>query len=54
MLDNVFKKFPDDIGLILQRLSDKGIQQSMSRKGNCLNNAAIENFFELLKYELLI
>ena len=25
----------------------------MSRKGNCLNNAVIENFFGLLKSELL-
>ena len=32
---------------------DKGIQQSMSRKGNCLNNAVMENFFGLLKSELL-
>ncbi|WP_141523456.1 IS3 family transposase [Bacillus sp. AFS014408] len=29
------------------------IQQSMSRKGNCLDNAVIENFFGLLKSELL-
>ncbi|MCM3674823.1 IS3 family transposase, partial [Peribacillus simplex] len=27
--------------------------QSMSRKGNCLDNAVIENFFGLLKSELL-
>jgi putative transposase len=25
----------------------------MSRKGNCLDNAVIENFFGLLKFELL-
>ena len=25
----------------------------MSRKGNCLDNAVIENFFDLLKSELL-
>ena len=30
-----------------------GVIQSMSRKGNCLNNAVIENFFGLLKSELL-
>ena len=29
------------------------IRQSMSRKGNCLDNAVIENFFGLLKSELL-
>ena len=34
-------------------LEVKGIQQSMSRKGNCLDNAVIENFFGLLKTELL-
>jgi len=27
--------------------------QSMSRKGNCLDNAVMENFFGLLKSELL-
>ena len=31
----------------------KGVRQSMSRKGNCLDNAVIENFFGLLKSELL-
>jgi putative transposase len=34
-------------------LKKKGIQQSMSRKGNCLDNAVMENFFGLLKSELL-
>jgi len=34
-------------------LADKGIRQSMSRKGNCLDNAVIENFFTHLKSELL-
>ena len=34
-------------------LRGKGILQSMSRKGNCLDNAVIENFFGLLKSELL-
>ncbi|SDY47099.1 Integrase core domain-containing protein [Eubacterium barkeri] len=36
-----------------QMLREKGIRQSMSRKGNCLDNAVIENFFGLLKSELL-
>ena len=31
----------------------QGLRQSMSRKGNCLDNAVIENFFGLLKSELL-
>ena len=35
------------------RLREKGISQSMSRKGNCLDNAVMENFFGLLKSELL-
>lgn len=34
-------------------LKAKGIRQSMSRKGNCLDNAVMENFFGLLKSELL-
>ena len=32
---------------------EKGIRQSMSRKGNCLDNSVMENFFGLLKSELL-
>lgn len=67
MLDKAFEKLPDDTGLILHSvqgwqyqniryqkwLSDKEIRQSMSRKGNCLDNAIMENFFGLLKSELL-
>ena len=34
-------------------LKDNHITQSMSRKGNCLDNAVMENFFGLLKSELL-
>jgi len=34
-------------------LNKKGIVQSMSRKGNCLDNSIMENFFRLLKSELL-
>lgn len=34
-------------------LKDNGITQSMSRKGNCLDNAMMENFFGLMKNELL-
>ena len=66
MLKKSFKKIPDQTNLILhsdqgwqyqmrqyQRLlQDKGIIQSMSRKGNCLDNAVIENFFGILKSEL--
>lgn len=35
-----------------QVLKQKGITQSMSRKGNCLDNAVIENFFGTIKAEL--
>ncbi len=34
-------------------LEDRGILQSMSRKGNCLDNAMAENFFGIMKSELL-
>ena len=34
-------------------LKKHGIVQSMSRKGNCLDNAMMENFFGLMKSELL-
>lgn len=33
-------------------LEQRGVRQSMSRKGNCLDNAVMENFFGLLKTEL--
>ncbi len=67
MLDGAFKRLQDDTDLILHsdqgwqyqmrgyqlRLQERGIRQSMSRKGNCLDNAAMESFFGLLKSELL-
>ncbi|MFR0804912.1 MAG: IS3 family transposase [Subdoligranulum sp.] len=67
MLDEAFAKIPAETNLILhsdqgwqyqhkqyqQMLREKGVRQSMSRKGNCLDNAVIENFFGLLKSELL-
>ena len=34
-------------------LKRNGIIQSMSRKGNCLDNAMMENFFGIMKSELL-
>ena len=34
-------------------LKEKGIRQSMSRRGNCLDNSCVEKFFGLLKSELL-
>ena len=67
MLEKAFETIPDGTGLILhsdqgwqyqhrqyqRMLRKKGIRQSMSRKGNCLDNAVMENFFGLLKSELL-
>ena len=67
MLEEAFVKLPDNTGLILHsdqgwqyqmkhyqyRLRKKGVIQSMSRKGNCLDNAVMENFFGLLKSELV-
>lgn len=67
MVEKVFKQIPNRSKLILhsdqgwqyqhkqypQMLRKKGIRQSMSRKGNCLDNAVAENFFDLLKSELL-
>ena len=67
MLDKAFAKIPNETNLILHSdqgwqyqhkkyqkiLNTKGVRQSMNRKGNCLDNAVIENFFGLLKSELL-
>lgn len=36
-----------------RQLIEQGITQSMSRKGNCFDNAVIENFFGILKSEFL-
>lgn len=66
MLETAFEKIPDNTKLILHsdqgwqyqmkqyqyRLKQKGIIQSMSRKGNCLDNSVMENFFGLLKKEM--
>lgn len=67
MLDKAFARFDCLDGLILhsdqgwqyqhygyrRRLEKHGIIQSMSRKGNCLDNAMAENFFGIMKTELL-
>ena len=66
MLEKAFETIPDGTGLVLhsdqgwqyqhkqyqRMLRRKGIRQSMSHKGNCLDNAVMENFFGLLKSEL--
>ena len=67
MLKKAFKKTDIPKGLILhsdqgwhyqhlkyqKALKTKNIVQSMSRKGNCLDNAMAENFFGIMKSELL-
>jgi putative transposase len=35
-----------------KRLEEAGLKQSMSRKGNCLDNATMESFFGTLKSEM--
>lgn len=66
MLDEAFTKHPDLEGLILhsdmgwqyqhgyyqRRLKEKGIVQSMSRKGNCIDNCIMESFFGVMKNEM--
>jgi transposase InsO family protein len=37
-----------------KRLAQHNITQSMSRKGNCLDNSAMENFFGRLKTEMFL
>ncbi len=39
------------MGLYQQALKKQGITQSMSRKGNCLDNAVMENWFGMMKTE---
>jgi putative transposase len=65
MLQSAFLKIPNDSHLILhsdqgwhyqmqdyqKMLKEKGIRQSMSRKGNCYDNSVMENFFGILKTE---
>ena len=67
MLDKAFSRNDDLEGLILhsdqgwqyqhygyrQRLEERNVVQSMSRKGNCLDNAMAESFFAIMKSELL-
>jgi transposase InsO family protein len=65
MLQKAFKKLKPQEGPILHSdqgwhyriapyqlaLKQKGITQSMSRKGNCLDNAVMENWFGIMKTE---
>lgn len=66
MLNKAFDKYNNLEGLIfhtdqgwqyqmyqfIKSLKDKKIIQSMSRKGNCLDNSPMENFFGKLKNEM--
>jgi transposase InsO family protein len=66
MIDEAFDKYPDLKGLIFHSdqgwqyqmkpyqkwLEDKGILQSFSRKGNCMDNSLMENFFGIMKNEM--
>ena len=66
MIDEAFRKNPDLEGLIFHSdqgwqyqmkpyqkwLRDKGIRQSFSRKGNCMDNSLMENFFGIMKNEM--
>ena len=66
MLNTAFEKFPSVEGLVFHSdqgwqyqmkqysmwLKAKGIKQSFSRKGNCMDNSPMENFFGILKNEM--
>ncbi len=39
-------------GEFTEKLKEKSVTQSMSRKGNCWDNAVAENFFKILKSEM--
>ena len=66
MLNRAFEKFPSTNGLIFHSdqgwqyqhalfrdaLQERGIVQSMSRKGNCYDNSIMETFFGRLKNEM--
>ncbi len=67
MLNKAFKRLSEEDELLLHSdqgwhyqmkqyqhaLTKRGITQSMSRKGNCYDNAVMENFFGILKSEFL-
>ena len=66
MLNKAFEQYDNLEGLIFHsdqgwqyqmsyyqnQLKEKGILQSMSRKGNCLDNSLMENFFGIMKNEM--
>ena len=66
MVNEAFNKYDDLSNLIFHTdqgwqyqhesyqklLTDKGVKQSMSRKGNSIDDGLMENFFGLLKTEM--
>ena len=66
MLDNAFNKYETLEGLTFHsdrgwqyqmkyyqnELEKRGIKQSFSRKGNCMDNGIMENFFGIMKNEM--
>lgn len=66
MIDVAFQQYPNLEGLIFhsdqgwqyqmkpyrQWLVERGIKQSLSRKGNCMDNSLMENFFGIMKNEM--
>ncbi|CKE88676.1 transposase [Bacillus cereus H3081.97] len=67
MLEKALERLPENHQLLMhsdqgwhyqmrqyvRTLESRGIVQSMSRKGNCYDNAVIENFFGIMKSEFL-
>lgn len=67
MLKLAFERLPEEHSLLMhsdqgwhyqmkkyrEALQERGVTQSMSRKGNCHDNAVIENFFGIFKSEFL-
>ncbi|CAM4297428.1 IS3 family transposase [Bacillus albus] len=67
MLETALERLPEDHQLLMhsdqgwhyqmkqyvRTLESRGIVQSMSRKGNCYDNAVMENFFGIMKSESL-
>ena len=67
MLEKALERLPEEHELLMhsdqgwhyqmkqyrKALKDRGIVQSMSRKGNCYDNSVMENFFGIMKSEFL-
>ncbi|WP_409293915.1 IS3 family transposase [Peribacillus sp. SCS-26] len=67
MLGKALERLPEDHKLMMHSdqgwhyqmkpyrhaLQERGIKQSMSRKGNCYDNSVMENFFGIMKSEFL-